>query len=252
MAFIYEPKGKAKEYAELACNIYTGCENACLYCYVNKMPFMKNFGATPVAREGILKGVDKELSTGKYYNREIHLTFIGDPYPKIENDITRQLLLLFEAHKSKIIILTKNPSRAIRDFDIIERNGWKFGVTISMNESSRRNFEPGAESIAKRFEALTLAKSRGIYTWVSVEPVINALEATTIISLLKGRVDEFRIGKINHFPELECKTDWYSFLLTVEQLLKGSKYLIKESLLDAALGNNRIKVSDVLKVDDKK
>ena len=28
---IYEPKGKAREYADLALNIYTGCPNGCEY-----------------------------------------------------------------------------------------------------------------------------------------------------------------------------------------------------------------------------
>ena len=31
---IYEPKGKAKEYADLALNIYEGCSHGCKYCSV--------------------------------------------------------------------------------------------------------------------------------------------------------------------------------------------------------------------------
>ena len=30
---IYEPKGKAKEYGDLAINIYTGCPHYCFYCF---------------------------------------------------------------------------------------------------------------------------------------------------------------------------------------------------------------------------
>ena len=30
---IYEPKGAAKEYGDLALNIYTGCPHRCYYCY---------------------------------------------------------------------------------------------------------------------------------------------------------------------------------------------------------------------------
>ena len=30
---IYEPKGKAKEYGDLAINIYTGCPHNCFYCF---------------------------------------------------------------------------------------------------------------------------------------------------------------------------------------------------------------------------
>lgn len=31
MDIIYEPKGKAREYADLACDIYNGCTHGCKY-----------------------------------------------------------------------------------------------------------------------------------------------------------------------------------------------------------------------------
>ena len=30
---IYEPRGAAKEYGDLALNIYTGCPHRCFYCF---------------------------------------------------------------------------------------------------------------------------------------------------------------------------------------------------------------------------
>jgi DNA repair photolyase len=30
---IYEPKGKAGEYAPLALNLYAGCSHGCTYCF---------------------------------------------------------------------------------------------------------------------------------------------------------------------------------------------------------------------------
>ena len=30
---IYEPRGAAREYGELALNIYTGCPHRCFYCF---------------------------------------------------------------------------------------------------------------------------------------------------------------------------------------------------------------------------
>lgn len=33
MSLIYEPTGKAREYAGLALNIYKGCTHGCRYCY---------------------------------------------------------------------------------------------------------------------------------------------------------------------------------------------------------------------------
>jgi len=52
LAIIYEPKGAAREYAELALNVYRGCVHRCIYCYNNdrfgkKCDFFK--GAKPKA-----------------------------------------------------------------------------------------------------------------------------------------------------------------------------------------------------------
>lgn len=33
MSVIYEPRGRAREYAPLACNVYSGCDHGCKYCY---------------------------------------------------------------------------------------------------------------------------------------------------------------------------------------------------------------------------
>lgn len=40
MNVIYEPKGRAKEYADLALNDYIGCENACVYCLHPDTPIL--------------------------------------------------------------------------------------------------------------------------------------------------------------------------------------------------------------------
>ena len=44
MKVIYEPKGRAKEYAELAVNLYNGCSHGCEYCYARKIA--NRFGGT--------------------------------------------------------------------------------------------------------------------------------------------------------------------------------------------------------------
>jgi hypothetical protein len=73
----------------------------------------------------------------------------------------------------------------------------------------------------------------GIFTWVSVEPVIDPEQALCIIETLdKMRVVDFwKVGKLNHFKELETKTDWAAFLRGVRLLLKGRPHYVKTDLL---------------------
>ena len=61
MKVIYEPKGKAKEYSPLACNLYTGCSHACLYCYCPKIlnKTLKEWSTNPTPRENILRSVER-------------------------------------------------------------------------------------------------------------------------------------------------------------------------------------------------
>ena len=33
MDVVYKPRGRAREYSELACNLYRGCTHGCRYCY---------------------------------------------------------------------------------------------------------------------------------------------------------------------------------------------------------------------------
>lgn len=39
MKIIYEPKGAAKEYSELAVNLYLGCNHGCKYCFAPRCMF---------------------------------------------------------------------------------------------------------------------------------------------------------------------------------------------------------------------
>ena len=103
LTIIYEPKGAAREYTELALNIYRGCTHGCIYCYNNgrfgkKGDFFK--GDKP--RHGIAQKVVKDcrILKERYGDNcpEIHMTFLGDAYQPAERTlgftamIARQLI----------------------------------------------------------------------------------------------------------------------------------------------------------------
>lgn len=240
MRAIYEPRGRAFEYSPLACNLYTGCAHSCGYCYAPNSLRRKRdeFHADVRPRNGILEALEKDCKRMKGDPRLILLCFHCDPYPPegICEDVTRPALEIMERYKMKVQVLTKGGERAIRDFDILARNkGWAFGSTVIFtNEDLRQEWEPYAADFRSRAETIREAKDRGIHTWVSIEPVIDVNEALKVIFTLKDYVDLWKIGKLNHDPEREARTDWAWYLAEVKKLLRGREYIVKKDLLKAA------------------
>ena len=70
--------------------------------------------------------------------------------------------------------------------------------------------------IAERIEAIREAHAMGIFTWVSVEPVVDPDEAIKVVESLRGEVDFWKIGKLNHDRQREAGIDWRRFLWTLK------------------------------------
>lgn len=236
MPIIYEPRGKAKEYSELACNLYTGCKHACKYCYCPAImrKTLDQWAFYPKARTNILKQLEKDAQKMKGEQRQLLFSFMADPYQDDESAfLTRQALLICEQYKFKNIqILTKAGFRVVKDFDILKRNNWKFGSTIIFRDDKlRQQWEPGAPSIESRYEAVKQAHKDGILTWVSIEPVIDTDQALKVMQDLKGYVNLWKVGKLNHFKEIESKIDWKKFYYDAFEILIGEQVYWKKDLL---------------------
>ena len=99
---------------------------------------------------------------------------------------------------------------------------------------SADHWEPGAATVQNRIEAIQAAHDMGIPTWISLEPVIEPGEALQVIRGLHPIVGHWKVGKINHYPEIECKHDWLRFRKDARTLLDsvGADYYLKKSLTD--------------------
>ena len=234
MSIIYEPRGKAREYSDLAVNLYTGCSHACRYCYCPAIlrKTIDAWASDPQPRKGVLRELERDAKKLRGDPREILLSFMSDPYHSDEAaGLTREALQLLEQYDLRVQILTKGGRRSTQDFDILSRNRWKYGTTIIFrNETLREQWEPGAPPIAERVDALHQAHAMGIFTWVSIEPVVDPVEAIHVVETLRGEVDLWKIGKLNHDREREAAIDWQRFLVDVEAVLVGEHYLIKKDL----------------------
>lgn len=249
MKVIYEPKGRAKEYADLALNVYMGCTHACLYCYAPGAAHKtrEDYIAEAQPRKDIIKKLEKDCHE-LYYNYKdfgypthedipyIHMSFLGDMYQPADDylQLTRQAIEVFMKYDIPFQILTKGGSRAKRDFDLLEKyDKCKFGTTlVFFSPFLAQKWEPNTASVSDRINTIIDAHERRIKTWVSLEPVIDPEQALTLIEVIHPWVDEWKVGKINYNKEIEEKVDWIKFRTDVTNLLDkiGATYYLKNSL----------------------
>jgi len=233
---IYEPRGRAGEYAPLAVNLYRGCGHGCIYCYASEATFIDRrefIKATP--RQGIIEKLEKDAPQAALdgHKGNVLLCFTCDPYQPINaiHELTRQAIIILHKHGFNVTILTKGGRRAESDFDLLGPDD-EFATTLTfLDEQKSRQWEPGAATPEERIEALKKARELGIKTWVSLEPVIEPAESIEIIRQTHTFVDLFKVGLLNYHPKGK-EIDWRKFLQECIAILKqyGCQYYIKKDL----------------------
>lgn len=214
---IYTPTGAAREYAELALNIYKGCTHRCIYCYNNgRFSAPGEFFRSAQPRRHFLEKLryDCDLLERTIGDRcpEIHLTFLGDAYQPAEMDleITRKTILILTEYKFPFTILTKS-ANILRDVDLLGpykkfRAGFSF---TSVDQAEVDEWEPGTGKIESRISTLRQFHNFGKFIWVSLEPVMRVESSINVIREIGPYVNFFWIGALNHvkLPEPINKLD---------------------------------------------
>lgn len=220
---IYEPRGAAKEYGDLATNIYTGCPHRCFYCFAPNVlrKERETFHTIIEPRADIVAATRRQIEKEKITGKLIHLCFTCDPYPTgYDSTTTREIIKALKESGNRVQILTKGDGS--RDFDLLDGDDW-YGITIDGSEKYRcGNFD-------NRFRALREAFDKGISTWVSFEPVLDAETVLSNIRSFGGILDKIKIGKLNYYPS---SINWGEFGRNAEKICKamGVNYYIKDSL----------------------
>ena len=138
------------------------------------------------------------------------LCFSGDPYCPLEAayKLTRQAIELFREFDIPFTVLSKGGTLAARDFDLYGPNDLYATTLTFLDWEIAVRYEPNAAPPEDRIRALQTAKGRGINTWVSLEPVINAEATIEIIEKTHKFVDLYKIGKLNY---QQSGIDWRQF-----------------------------------------
>jgi DNA repair photolyase len=179
-------------------NPYSGCSFRCLYCYVSGSKYGINSEDKLSVKENAVEVLDRQLWNKAKKNRHgiIVISSATDPYIPIEKEkgLTRELLKIILKYKFPVHILTKS-NLILRDLDLLleiekaailpeelrERLNRKSFITFSfstLEDSTARIFEPGAVVPSLRFEALKETLKRGLFSGVSLMPLLPHISDT--------------------------------------------------------------------------
>jgi len=239
---------QAGEYSKYSVNCYTGCGHLCDYCYVPATIRMAReefnreaiprFTTTKVKRD-VLEVLEQDLikmkANGYGIETNILMSFTTDPYHHgdVKHGITRGAIELIKQYGLSFTTLTKGGKRALRDIDLFRKNGVDmFASTLTtLDPTESLKIEGGAALPQDRIETLKQFKEKGIYTWVSLEPVFNPAQTIEIVKQTHEFVDLFKVGKIN-YHRIANTIDWQKFTDDIVKTLDsvGANRYIKNDL----------------------
>ena len=240
MTALYEPKGAAREYAALAFNMYKGCEHGCIYCYAPNATFKKRdvFYGNVQPRKDIIEILKKDirrLIKKKVKKEPVLLSFTCDPYQSTEKDLmlTKQAIQILNENGFPVRILTKAGKLAQRDLKLLSQfSNNEFGTSLTLSrKKDSLEWEPFAATPQERIDNLVAAKNEGLFTWISLEPIIDPEQALDIIEMTWNFVDFYGVGKLNYHKHQKT-IDWIETRERIRNRLTSYKknFMFHESL----------------------
>jgi DNA repair photolyase len=200
-------------------NPYSGCSFNCLYCYIRGSKYGINMEEKLSIKSNAVELLERQLSlrARKKQYGIIVLSSATDPYLQIEKTqrLTRNLLEVILRYRFPVHVITKS-DLVTRDFDLIEaidkeailpadlssKLSHKAFVTFSfstLEDSVAHIFEPGATPPSIRLEALNAAIQAGLYTGVSLMPLLPFITDTA--KQLENMFQQFEKASIKYiFP----------------------------------------------------
>ena len=196
---IYQPKGKAGEYAKYACNFYVGCSNDCDYCYCKRGLLGHAMGAPTPTLKKCFKDENDALAT---LRKELHehivqlrkhglfFSFTTDPLLPETQDLTNAAVLYAVNQGVPCKILTKRADFKVLDSFEPFKHLIAYGFTLTGCDELERN----ASTNTERIERMADLHRRGFKTFASIEPIINLNDSGEMIRRTLGICDLYKIG----------------------------------------------------------
>lgn len=246
---IYKPEGKAGEYSERACNLYNGCSNGCTYCYLKRGPMSGTLGiSTPTLKktlggtpETAYKVFCKELSQHKDEivgdgSGYLFFTFTSDPCLPETIDLNMLCMKTAIDEGVKVMMLTKRA-------DFINHQAFQgllgacdiSKLAAGFTLTGRDDREPNASTNQERIDAMRrLHDDMGVYTWASIEPIVDLRSSYRIIKKTCGFCELYKIGIISGEKPGYTHQNVRDFISYVRSLVPDEKIYWKESIIKYA------------------
>jgi DNA repair photolyase len=163
-------------------NLYRGCQHQCIYCDSRSECYrIENFAEIHV-KTNALDLLRRELAR-KRAKGTIGTGSMNDPYMPIEAEwkMTGRALEMIAARAFPVHIITKSDLvlRDVATLREINRVYAAVSFTITTADDALcKKIEPGAPSASQRFTAMRVLADNGIYTGVTLMPVLPFIEDT--------------------------------------------------------------------------
>ena len=203
---IYEPSGKAAEYAPFAANFFNGCSHNCAYCYNNRgitsgvlggetVRLKKSLVDHDTAYEIFCKELDK-YREAIIADGSLHFNFVSDPCLRETIVLNWKCIDYAISQGVPCQVLTKradflnHPSvqNALNHPDLLR---------VGFSLTGCDELEPGASPNLERIQAMRALHGAGIGTWASIEPIINPKSSLTMIEHSLDCCDHYKVGVLS-------------------------------------------------------
>jgi DNA repair photolyase len=244
MSILYQPTGRAGEYAQLAIRgPYVGCSFACQYCYNPKFQHttLEAWSSKVRPNKNFLDDLFKAAEEVEGDAPLVFMSFGCDPCQPLDTELglTGEAIDLLTDFGIATHLLTKAGLDAIRYFPLLSRiHRSRFWTTLTcLSPTLASVWEPGAPSPTDRVLSLLMAHDQGIDTGASLEPTIYPEQQLRVIEKIDSFTRHISVGKLNHMtlaevqaidPEITEPPDWGAFCRDAKALLlsQGRRQLV--------------------------
>jgi DNA repair photolyase len=162
-------------------NLYRGCQHRCIYCDSRSECYqIEDFDGEVLVKANAIELLTQELAR-KRVKGTIGTGSMHDPYMPLEKEVnlTGRALQVMARFGFPVHVMTKS-DLVLRDIDTLCEISTRFAavsftVTTADDELGKK-LEPGASLVSARFSAIKTLSDHGIYTGVSMMPILPFIE----------------------------------------------------------------------------